>query len=104
MARVYDFVLPVSITGVQDSVGISDLQSAGLWDQIPADLQAKMSAGDSWCSSGVEITQAELRELSLLIPKGGLAHTGGRLRKIFIDCSGEEGDFLARRNTRCELD
>ena len=40
MARIYDFTLPVSITGIQDSVGVSDLQDAGLWDQIPADLAA----------------------------------------------------------------
>jgi hypothetical protein len=63
MARVYNFPLPVSITGIQDSVGVSDLQDAGLWDQIPADLQAKLDAGDSWFSTGVEITQAELDEL-----------------------------------------
>ena len=63
MARVYDFTLPIIISGIQDSVGISDLQAAGLWDQIPADLQAKMNAGDSWFSSGVEITQADLDEL-----------------------------------------
>jgi len=62
--RVYDFDLPYTISGIQDSVGISDLQSAGLWDKIPTDLQAKLEAGDSWFSSGVSITKADLDELS----------------------------------------
>ena len=60
--RVYDFALPYTISGIQDSVGIGDLQSAGLWDQVPADLQAKMLAADSWLSSGFVATAAELDE------------------------------------------
>jgi hypothetical protein len=63
MARVYEFPLPYDLSGLDDSVAISDLQSAGLWDQIPADLQAKLQAADSWFSSGVSITQADLDEL-----------------------------------------
>jgi hypothetical protein len=61
--RNYHFVLPYTISGIQDSVGISDLKDDGLWDQIPADLQAKLEAGDSWFSSGVEVTKADLDEL-----------------------------------------
>lgn len=61
--RVYEFQLPYTISGIQDSVGIDDLQSAGLWDQIPAGLQAKLNAGDGWFSGGVEVTQADLDEL-----------------------------------------
>jgi len=64
MARVYDFTLPYQISGIQDSVGISDLKSDGLWDKIPADLQAKLEAGDSWFSSGVDIQKSDLDELS----------------------------------------
>ena len=63
MSRQYDFPLPYTISGIQDSVGVSDLQADGLWDQIPADLQAKLESGDSWFSSGVEVTQADLDEL-----------------------------------------
>ncbi len=61
--RVYKFPLPYQISGIQDSVGISDLQSSGLWDQVPADIQAKLQAGDGWFSGGVQVTQADLDEL-----------------------------------------
>ena len=61
--RTYLFTLPVTIPGFQDSVAISDLQSAGLWDQIPADLQTKLQDGSGWFSSGVNVTQADLDEL-----------------------------------------
>lgn len=61
--RVYAFTLPYTISGIQDSVGINELRSEGLWDQIPADLQAKLEAGDSWFSTGVQVTKADLDEL-----------------------------------------
>ena len=61
--RIYQFTLPYRISGIQDLVGISDLKEDGLWDQIPADLQTKLDAGDSWFSGAVEVTQADLDEL-----------------------------------------
>lgn len=64
MSRKYNFDLPYQISGIQDSVGISDLQDAGLWDKIPVDLQAKLQDGSGWFSGGVEVTQADLDELS----------------------------------------
>jgi hypothetical protein len=63
VARKYGFPLPYQISGLQDSIGISDLQSAGLWNQIPADLQAKLQSGAGIFSSGVLCTQADLDEL-----------------------------------------
>lgn len=62
-ARSYLFTLPYQITAIQDSVGIADLQSQGLWDQIPADLQAKLQAASGWFSGGAEVTKADLDEL-----------------------------------------
>lgn len=61
--RIYDFTLPQHITGIQDSVGVSDLKSMGLWNKIPADLQAKLEAADSWFSSGLDVKASDLNEL-----------------------------------------
>ena len=61
--RIYDFPLPQHFSGIQDSVAITDLKSAGLWNKIPKDLQTKMLSGDSWFSSGVNVTAADLDEL-----------------------------------------
>jgi len=44
-------------------MAVSGLQSAGLWGQVPADLRAKMVAGESWFGGGVEVTAADLDEL-----------------------------------------
>jgi hypothetical protein len=63
MKRTYDFPLPYHISGIQDSVGVSDLQSAGLWAGVPTDLQARLTAADSWFSGGVDVTQSDLDEL-----------------------------------------
>ena len=63
MKRVYDFELPVTLSGIQDSVAVSDLQEAGLWGQVPADLQRRLLAADSWFSGGAVVTEVELNEL-----------------------------------------
>lgn len=63
MARIYDFALPYRISGVEDSVGIGDLQSAGLWEQVPAGLQASMQAGAGLFGVGAVVTQADLDAL-----------------------------------------
>ena len=61
--RIYDFPLPVHISGFQDSIGISDLKDAGIWDRVPTDLQTKMTNASSWLSGGADITKADLDEL-----------------------------------------
>lgn len=63
MARIYQFPLPYRISGIQDSIGVADLKDDGLWDQMPATLQAKLEAGDNWFSGGVQVTRADLDEL-----------------------------------------
>lgn len=66
MARVYDFDLPYTISGIQDEVGIERLQVAGLWNDqdIPADLQQRMSSGEGLFGNGATITQQDLNRLS----------------------------------------
>lgn len=61
--RIYDFQLPYQISGLQDSVGISDLQDAGLWDEIPVNIQQKLQSGSGLFANGVEVTQADLDDL-----------------------------------------
>ncbi len=73
--RIYRFPLPYQISGIQDAVGIADLKDDGLWDQIPADLQEKLEAGDGWFSGGVQVTQAELDAL----PDPVWAYIAGKL-------------------------
>lgn len=61
--RKYSFPLPIQLSGIEDSVAVSDLQSAGLWGLVPANLQAKLLAADSWFSGGAVVTEVELNEL-----------------------------------------
>ena len=61
--RVYQFQLPYQISGIQDSVGIGDLQDAGLWDNVPPAVQTKLNDGAGWFSGGCEVTKADLDEL-----------------------------------------
>ena len=61
--RVYDFALPVQLSGFQDFEAVEGLKGAGLWSQVPADLQDKLTAGDSWFGGGVEVTKSDLDEL-----------------------------------------
>ena len=62
-ARIYDFALPYTLTGLADMVGVNELQSAGLWDDIPADLQVRMVAGEGLFGNGAVVTQQELDRL-----------------------------------------
>ena len=66
MARIYDFQLPYTLTGLADMVGVNELQSAGLWNDqdIPADLQARMVAGEGLFGNGTVVTQQDLDRLS----------------------------------------
>lgn len=61
--RIYHFPLPYHLSGIQDSVGVSDLKDANLWAKMPVDLQNKLSAADSWFSGGCDVTQSDLDEL-----------------------------------------
>lgn len=61
--RKYKFPLPHHITGIQDSFGVQKLQSAGMWDKLPAAVQRKLIAGEGWFSNGTDVTKADLDEL-----------------------------------------
>jgi hypothetical protein len=73
--RIYHFDLPHMISGVQDTFGVNELQSDGMWPKIPADVQRKMLAGESWFGPGVSVTQADLDEL----PDDVLAYVANKL-------------------------
>jgi len=63
MTRIYNFPLPYQIDGMQDGVGIDDLKQAGLWEQLPSDLQKRMSDGAGLFAPGVTVTAGDLDKL-----------------------------------------
>ena len=66
MARIYNFPLPYTITGLQDQIGIGDLQGAGFWDDadIPEELRTRMEAGEGIFGSGATISKADIDRIS----------------------------------------
>ena len=66
MARIYNFPLPYQISGLQDEVGIDDLEAAGYWDtaDIPDDIRARMEAGEGLFGPGATISKADIDRIS----------------------------------------
>jgi hypothetical protein len=62
MARTYNFELPYEISSFMISMGLSTLKSDGIYDALPADLQAKADAAYN-NSTALVITQADCDEI-----------------------------------------
>jgi hypothetical protein len=66
VARIYNFSLPYTISGLQDQIGIGDLQTAGYWNDadVPKDLRTRMEAGEGFFGSGATIAKADIDRIS----------------------------------------
>jgi hypothetical protein len=66
VARIYNFPLPYTISGLEDQVGIGDLQTAGYWNDadVPKDLRTRMEAGEGFFGSGATISKADIDRIS----------------------------------------
>jgi hypothetical protein len=61
MTRLYDFDLPVHLSGMVASSAPQLLQAQNLWDNIPKSLQTKLLNASFF--SGIDITREELDQV-----------------------------------------
>jgi hypothetical protein len=57
--RTYLFELPYDIAGFKASIGAGELKEAGLWDQIPPDLQQRLDA-EGMFTGPLHVTKQDL--------------------------------------------
>ena len=64
--RIYDFVLPHTISGIQDEIGVNMLKAQGFWGDkdIPAPIRARMEAGEGFFGNGAVLTKADADAVS----------------------------------------